>query len=87
MGPDLGGLAVLGVYDVDDVEVELLAGPLGADRRERDRMVLADQHTVQPRADRAGGEAEMVPSSAGSRAARPGISRTNQACSCLDVAS
>jgi hypothetical protein len=36
MGPDLGRLAVFSVDDMDEVELKLLARPLGADSREGD---------------------------------------------------
>ena len=52
MSPDLGRLAIRGVDDVDRVELKLLAGPFGADRGERDRMVIADQDVVQLRLNR-----------------------------------
>src|SRR5262245_18540043 len=45
--PDLCRLAICGVDDMDQVELELLAGPFGADRGERDRVVVADQDIVQ----------------------------------------
>ena len=47
MSPDLGRLAVFGVDDMDEVELKLLAGPFGADRGERDRVVVAGQDVVQ----------------------------------------
>src|SRR5215469_1783255 len=56
MSPDLGRLAICGVDDVDQVELKLLAGPFGADRGERDRMVIADQDVMQLRLNRATGQ-------------------------------
>src|SRR6266852_9545182 len=53
MSPDLGRLAVFGVDDMDEVELKLPARPFGADRGERDRVVVADQDIVQLRPDRA----------------------------------
>src|SRR6266849_4127563 len=53
MSPDLGRFAVFGVDDVDKVELKLLAGPFGADRGERDRVVVAGQDVVQLWPDRA----------------------------------
>jgi hypothetical protein len=50
-GPDLGRLAVVGLDDADNVELKLLAGPSGADRAERDGVVVADQDIVQFRAE------------------------------------
>src|SRR5260370_30596856 len=56
MSPDLGRFAVFGVDDMDKVELKLLARPFGADRGERDRVVVADQDVVQLWPDRATGQ-------------------------------
>ena len=53
MGPDLGRLAVFAVDDMDNVVVKLLARPLGPDRSEHDRVIIADQDIVQLMLDRA----------------------------------
>ena len=47
MGPDLGGLAVLRVDDMDEIEPQPLTRPLGADRGEHHRVVIADQDIVR----------------------------------------
>ena len=56
MRPHLCRLAILGVDHVDQLELKLLTGPLGSDRDEHDRVVVADQDIVHLRLDRAAGQ-------------------------------
>jgi hypothetical protein len=51
MRPHLCRLAILGVNHVDKLELKLLTSPLGADRDEHDRVVLADQDIMHLRLD------------------------------------
>jgi hypothetical protein len=51
MRPHLCRLAILGMDHVDKLELNLLTGPLGADRDEHDCVIVADQDVMHLRLD------------------------------------